>query len=78
MLTMVKGKRRKQSKKIPHWLWILIAKSLGIKLNSGDKPMVAIVLHAITLCSGGGMLLTRIWFSGYDIESETTETNILD
>ena len=77
---MIKRKegRRKQSRKIPHWLWIIIAKSLGIKLNSGEKPMVAIVLHAITLFSGGGMLLTRVWFSGYDIQTDTTETNILD
>ena len=40
--------------------------------------MVAIVLHAITLFSGGGMLLTRVWFSGYDIQTDTTETSILD
>ena len=68
----------KHSRKIPYWLWFLIAKSLGIKLHPNDKPLLAILLHAITLFSGGGMLLTRIWFSGYDISSHTTETDILD
>ena len=60
---MVKGQKR-QSRKIPTWLWVIIAKSLGIKQNPGDKPMLAIILHAVTMFSGGGMLLTRIWFSG--------------
>lgn len=40
--------------------------------------MLAIILHAVTLFSGGGMLLTKIWFSGYDISSHMTETDILD
>ena len=59
----VKG-HMKQSKKMPYWLWFIIAKSLGIKLHPKDKPMLAILLHTITLFSAGGMLLTRIWFSG--------------
>ena len=59
----VKG-QTKQSKKMPYWLWYIIAKSLGIKLHPRDKPLLAIILHAITLFSGGGMFLTRIWFSG--------------
>jgi len=73
----VKG-QTKQSKKMPYWLWYIIAKSLGIKLHPRDKPLLAIILHAITLFSGGGMFLTRIWFSGYDILSHQTETDILD
>merc|ERR1712141_926030 len=73
----VKG-QTKQSKKMPYWLWYIIAKSLGIKLHPRDKPLLAIILHAITLFSGGGMFLTRIWFSGYDILSHETETDILD
>jgi len=73
----VKGKT-KQSKKIPYWLWYIIAKSLGIKLHPRDKPLLAIILHAITLFSGGGMFLTRTWFSGYDILSHQTETDILE
>ena len=54
----------KHSKKLPYWLWFIIAKSLGIKLHPNDKPLVSVVLHGITLFSGGIMLLTRIWFSG--------------
>jgi len=73
----VKGKT-KQSKKMPFWLWYIIAKSLGIKLHPRDKPLLAIILHAITLFSGGGMFLTRTWFSGYDILSHQTETDILE
>lgn len=68
----------KHSKKLPYWLWFIIAKSLGIKLHPNDKPLVSVVLHGITLFSGGIMLLTRIWFSGYDIYSDDTETDILD
>ena len=59
----MKGKT-KHSKKMPYWLWFIIAKSLGIKLHPNDKPLISVILHAITLFSGGGMLLTRIWFSG--------------
>jgi len=73
----VKG-QTKQSKKMPYWLWYIIAKSLGIKLHPRDKPLLAIILHGITIFSGGGMFLTRIWFSGYDILSHDTETDILD
>ena len=54
----------KHSKKLPYWLWFIIAKSLGIKLHPNDKPLVSVILHGITLFSGGIMLLTRIWFSG--------------
>ena len=63
---------------MPYWLWFIIAKSLGIKLHPRDKPLLAIILHALTLFSGGGMFLTRTWFSGYDILSHETETDILD
>ena len=73
----VKG-HLKPARKMPYWLWFVIAKSLGIKLNPNDKPMLAIILHTITLFSGGGMLLTKIWFSGFDIKSHMTETDILD
>ena len=56
--------KTKHSKKMPYWLWFIIAKSLGIKLHPNDKPLLSVILHAVTLFSGGGMLLTRIWFSG--------------
>ena len=60
----VKSHQTKHSKKMPYWLWFVIAKSLGIKLHPKDQPVLSIVLHTITLFSGGCMLLTRIWFSG--------------
>ena len=51
----VKGKT-KQSKKIPYWLWIGLAKSYGIKINPNDKPILSSVLHLITLISAAGII----------------------
>ena len=38
-------------KRIPQWLWILIAKSLGIKSNPREKPYLSSILHLLTLGS---------------------------
>lgn len=43
-----------QSRRIPYWLWFIIAKSLGIKLQEGDKPIVATVLYTLTFMSALG------------------------
>ena len=56
MVSTVKG-QTKQSKRIPYWLWIIIAKSLGIRLNSRDKPILAWILHLMTVVSAGGMFI---------------------
>ena len=50
----VKGKT-KMSKRIPRWLWVVIAKSLGIKLHAKDSPGLASVLHLLTIAAGAGI-----------------------
>ena len=39
------------SKRIPQWLWIIIAKSLGIKTQSKEKPYLSSILHLLTFGS---------------------------
>ena len=43
----------KSPKRIPQWLWIIIAKSLGIKTTPNEKPYLSSILHLITLGSAG-------------------------
>jgi hypothetical protein len=56
MVSTVKG-QTKQSKRIPFWLWVIIAKSLGILLHDKDKPVLAWILHLLTVASAGGNFL---------------------
>ena len=49
----VQGQTR-SAKKIPYWLWIIIAKILGIKLSPEDKPVISAVLHIATFGSAAG------------------------
>jgi hypothetical protein len=58
MVSTVKG-QTKQSKRIPLWLWLIIAKSLGIRLNAKDKPILAWALHLLTVISAGGWFKKR-------------------
>jgi len=68
----------KSPKRIPQWLWIIIAKSLGIKTSPNEKPVLSGILYFITLASAGLMFVTQVLFNGYDIASEMTKTDILD
>ena len=52
--SVVKGKT-KMSRRIPMWLWVVIAKSLGIKLHAKDSPGLASVLHLLTIAAGAGI-----------------------
>ena len=47
------------SKRIPTWLWIIIAKSLGIRLKSGEKPFLSSVLHLLTF--GSATCKPQMW-----------------
>ena len=73
----VKGKI-KHSRRLPYWMWFTIAKSLGIKLYPSEKPVVSTVLHACTVVSAAGTVFTNAFYSGYDISSVHTPTDILD
>lgn len=66
------------AKKLPYWLWYIIAKSLGIKLHPKDRPIVSAVLHILTCGSAAGLFVTNAWFSGYNIVSVHTKSDILD
>ena len=51
--TLIKGKTT-SANKIPYWLWIVIAKALGIKLEPNEKPWVSAVFHILTFGSAAG------------------------
>lgn len=53
--TYIKGQTR-VARKIPYWLWIVIAKILGIKLKPDDKPIISAILHIATFGSAAGTL----------------------
>ena len=52
LVSTVKGQTR-QSKRIPPWLWLIIAKSLGIRIHDKDKLILAWILHLLTIISAG-------------------------
>ena len=43
----------KSPKRIPQWLWFIVAKSLGIKTLPNEKPYLSSILHLITIGSAG-------------------------
>ncbi len=45
----------RRSKRLPPWLWITIAHSLGIRIHPNDKPILAIILYILTLISASGI-----------------------
>lgn len=51
------NRHTQQSKKLPYWLWFIIAKSLGIKLHAEDRPIAATVLYTITFTTALGKVL---------------------
>lgn len=61
---IIKG-QTKQSKRLPYWLWIIIAKCLGIKLRPNEKPVLSSILHILTMGTGAGWLL-HIFSSDFD------------
>ena len=56
--------RASQSKKIPYWMWYMIAKSLGIKLHENDKPIVATILYVLTISSASCKYIDLLNFIG--------------
>jgi len=77
VLSSIKGKTT-SAKKIPYWLWIIIAKSLGIKLHPNDKPIISAILHILTFGSAAALFLTNACYSGYNVISKHTKSDILD
>ena len=46
-------------KRIPPWLWNIIAKSLGIKTRAKEKPYLSSILHLLTF--GSAMRKFTFW-----------------
>ncbi|XP_050735308.1 uncharacterized protein LOC127007891 isoform X2 [Eriocheir sinensis] len=67
-----------QSRRLPFWMWLIIAKSLGIKLHAQDKPILATALYLLTFASASGFILSNWWFYGYDMASDYTKTTVID
>lgn len=76
-ISAVKGKTT-PAKRIPYWLWVCIAKSLGIKLHRNDKPIISAILHILTFGSAAGLFFTNTWYSIFNTASVHTNDDILD
>ncbi|XP_067010643.2 uncharacterized protein [Anabrus simplex] len=68
----------KQSKRLPYWLWYLIAKSLGIKLSPDEKPVLATILYILTITSAIGFVFSTSWYSAYSLVSDRHGDDVLD
>merc|ERR1719232_2382016 len=75
--TYVKGKMR-SARRIPYWLWIIIARMLGIKLSSDEKPIISAVMHIATFGSAAAMWCTNLAYSISAVISNYTDSDILD
>ena len=73
----VKRYNTKQSRRLPHWAWYIIAKSLGIKLHPADKPYLGTVLHALTVGLAILYVLMFTWYTVFDIVSRYTKSTVL-
>jgi len=75
--TYIKGQTR-SAKKIPYWLWVIIAKILGIKLSADEKPIVSAVLHIATFGSAAALFCTNLAYQVSAVTSNFTKTDLLD
>ncbi len=73
----VKTSTTKQSKRLPPWVWFVLAKSLGIKLHVLDRPWFGTIMHMMTVTFGLGFAITNTWYKTYDIISEYTKETAL-
>lgn len=73
----IKRFNTKQSRRLPHWVWYIIAKLLGIKQHPTDKPYLGRVLHALTIGLAALYVVTFAWYTVYDIMSEYTKSTVL-
>jgi len=75
--TYIKGKTS-SAKKIPYWLWLIIAKILGIKLKPNEKPIISSVLHVLTFGSAAALFCTILAYEIQAVISNNTKSDILD
>ena len=69
--------RTKQSRRLPQWIWFILAKSLGIKVQPGDRPWFGTCMYALTMTFALGFSITHAWYKVYDIVSDDTKETVL-
>ena len=75
--TDIKKIQTKQSRRLPPWIWYIIAKSLGIKVHELDKPWFGTLMRVLTLLLGLLYMVTFIWYTVYDIINIYTKQTVL-
>ena len=65
------------STRLPRRVWVVLARSLGIKLSRSDQPVLATLLHALTLAAALTFTLPGAWYTVYDIHSSFSKTTVL-
>ena len=76
-LVLQGNKYAHQSRRLPYWIWFVLAKSLGINLSPDDKPILGTFMHVLTLTLALGFAITFTWHKVYDIASEYTKETVL-
>jgi len=76
-LSLIKG-RTTIAKKIPGWLWTILASVLGISKNPDETQFLSTILYFLTFSSATISFVLNALFSAYDIISEHTRSDILD
>ena len=73
----IKKMQTKQSRRLPAWIWYILAKSLGIKVYELDKPWFGTVMHAFTLLFSISFVCSFAWYTVYDIVNIYTKQTVL-
>jgi hypothetical protein len=66
-----------QSKRLPGWAWWMLSRCLGVRLHPAERPVLGIVLYALTVLLAALYLITFTWYNVYDIVSEYTKSTVL-
>ena len=66
-----------QSRRLPHWVWYLLARFLGIKLHPLDKPIFGTLMIVLTVLFAITYIVSFIWYIAYDIVNEYTKQTVL-
>ncbi|XP_052250973.1 uncharacterized protein LOC127858119 [Dreissena polymorpha] len=61
----------KQSKRLPHWLWVIIVHILGINL---PNPYLSRAVFGITVLSAACYTFLGVLYTAYDISSKNSKT----
>ncbi|KAL8574815.1 hypothetical protein ACOMHN_031922 [Nucella lapillus] len=65
------------SSRLPHFVWVVLAKCLGIKLSETDRPILATILHVFTFIAALTFALPGAFYTFFDIQSEFSRTTVL-